>query len=280
MNRSGFILCTLLSIVVFGCDQLNEDEVTNDIFPSVSSDAMQIAYYHTVSNGLEKDPPTGIYIYSTETKQKSFLLDIFLLDGGVMWSPDGRQLLTKEGIISLNSEGNVLLRSSKSLGVDMSYPCWAVDGKSIVFSSDSSIYVCDTLLTEYRKLPVKGFCPRWLPDGKTILYSRPSAKQWLSEIYLTDTTTYKEIKLTDNGKKNVYATCSPDGKKIVWSCQEQIYVMDRNGTNQRFLDEGTTPAWYPDSKSVVYSKGEGSGWISFFLWKVSIDTGAKERLTR
>jgi Tol biopolymer transport system component len=118
--------------------------------------------------------------------------------------------------------------------------------------------------------------PKWMPDGEHILSGAQSA------VYITDTTGLKVTKLQNNtGKMSYYPVCSPDGSMIAWCTDiDAIYLMNVDGTNQRYLTEGTHPTWTPDSKSIVYSKSDNKEHYSYFLWKIGVDGNNMVQITK
>ena len=70
---------------------------------------------------------------------------------------------------------------------------------------------------------------------------------------------------------------SPDGEQIVFSrswtdkindrMQSELWIMDKNGANQRFLIKGSSPKWSPDGTRIAYTKsGEPSGNQIHVFW--------------
>ncbi len=45
---------------------------------------------------------------------------------------------------------------------------------------------------------------------------------------------------------------SRDGKKLLVLAGSGIWVLNTDGTNPRFIDEGSFPTWYPDGTKIVY----------------------------
>jgi hypothetical protein len=50
---------------------------------------------------------------------------------------------------------------------------------------------------------------------------------------------------------------SPDGQRIAFDRQGQLYVVDASGSNEALLTQGTDPAWSPDGGRIVFADGAG-----------------------
>ncbi|MCG8603879.1 S9 family peptidase, partial [bacterium] len=81
---------------------------------------------------------------------------------------------------------------------------------------------------------------------------------------------------------------SPDGRQIVYTrrwtdkmndkYQNEIWIMNSDGSKNRFLLKGSSPQWSPDGGRLLYTaKGEPSGNQLFVRW---MDTGESTQLTR
>ena len=73
---------------------------------------------------------------------------------------------------------------------------------------------------------------------------------------------------------------SPDGKKIAYVLDNNIWVMNADGSDQRQLTfhsaNDTGPAFYPDGRTIVFAS-ERSG--NFDLWRISVAPSDPVRLT-
>jgi TolB protein len=67
----------------------------------------------------------------------------------------------------------------------------------------------------------------------------------------------KELKqLTTDASPDADPRFSPDGKRILYTSLRggfpEVWMMDRNGTNQQFVTKGCQGSWSPDGKSIVF----------------------------
>ncbi|MFP5263104.1 MAG: prolyl oligopeptidase family serine peptidase [Blastocatellia bacterium] len=81
---------------------------------------------------------------------------------------------------------------------------------------------------------------------------------------------------------------SPDGTQVVYARRwtdkvndkfdNDIWVMNSDGTKNRFIVKGSSPQWSPDGKRIAYlAAGQPSGTQIFVRW---MDTGEETQLTR
>jgi Tol biopolymer transport system component len=127
--------------------------------------------------------------------------------------------------------------------------------------------------------------PDWASDTFHLVFSGLGA-----EIWIADTNVANAKQLTFLGGDSRDPHWSPDGSKIVFSCQRempnpfpQIWVMNSDGTNLRQLttDGGTSPAWSPDGKRIVYVRYNWTEYSSKQgqLWIMDADGSNKRQLT-
>ncbi|HEY4787175.1 MAG TPA: hypothetical protein VIH57_14050, partial [Bacteroidales bacterium] len=118
------------------------------------------------------------------------------------------------------------------------------------------------------------------PDGKKFVYVKILQDRAGGEIFTVDTSGVNDLRLTDNNIDDQNPQWSPDGSMIAWNSNEQIYIMNIDGKNQRKLDDGESPSWTPDSNYIIYSKGNGDNLhYRVLLWKININGSSKTQLT-
>lgn len=61
----------------------------------------------------------------------------------------------------------------------------------------------------------------------------------------------KDVKLLNYG---YYPRWSPDGKKILYTSGNSIYMMNPDGNNKEYIIDGFDAAWSPDGKRIAYKK--------------------------
>ena len=130
----------------------------------------------------------------------------------------------KEGIVIFNADGKE---------------------KRILIDKQQAYKVTDIIY------PVSYSSPAWSPDGQWIAFSSNFAiPSFLIFIMKTDGTIIKQI---GNGDDPAW---SPDGLKIVYQGNDDLYLMNNNGTGVIQLTNTPimkgAPSWSPDGKRIVY----------------------------
>jgi len=228
-----------------------------DQSPSWSPDGSTIVYYH---NGTVKVDPCGSYEVNLDSVGLYFI------------SPTG-------------DNRRMFLKGENRL------PVWSPDGKWIAYDSNVdnpgggySIWIMDSDGNNKRML-APGRMADWSPDGKYLIFVG-----FHCEIYRVSVEdTSKVEKLTFLNQDDIYATenkrpvYSPDGKKIAFESNCQIWVMDADGGNLKQLTQegGTSPAWSPDGKYIVYTRYNYAEFSdeNGHLWIMDSDGKNKRQLT-
>ena len=95
------------------------------------------------------------------------------------WSPDGRRIAYLEGdpagapLSVVNADGTGKQRLTGPLMVDLGFPSWSPDGRTLAFTGGSVIYTVHADGTGLRKLthgPGWNIGPEWSPDGRQIVF--------------------------------------------------------------------------------------------------------------
>jgi Tol biopolymer transport system component len=165
---------------------------------------------------------------------------------------------------------------------DDGQPAWSPDGRRLAFktaqfgSNQLAVMEADgtneRLLT--RTFRFSEGQPGWSPDGTKLVYRRTPENPlvqdgdiWVLDIDAsavdpTQPVTHQVLAMPGDER---YPTYSPDGTKIAFrhgddlvepSGDEEIYVMDADGTNVRRLtdnaDFDSAPAWSPDGTKIAF----------------------------
>jgi Tol biopolymer transport system component len=76
---------------------------------------------------------------------------------------------------------------------------------------------------------------------------------------------------------------SPDGRKIAFTDDGGVYVMNPDGTEQRWLSRAAgdfAPSWSPDSRQIVFTYGRPGRAQHIEIYVAKIDGSGSRNLTR
>ena len=90
----------------------------------------------------------------------------------------------------------------------------------------------------------------------------------------------KQYQLTNNGR-SVYPVLSPDKTKVVYSYNEELIIINTDGTNPINLGKGYHPSFSPDGMYIVYHIATDDGYMitSSDLYITDIEGKQKVQLT-
>jgi TolB protein len=119
----------------------------------------------------------------------------------------------------------------------------------------------------------------WSPDGNQIVYDSWFAGHREFDLWVMNADGTGKRQLTTSPLRDVLPAWSPDGRWIAFtrkrpqSLAEDIWLIRPDGTGERRLArEGSSPAWSPNSRRLVYSsRGD--------LYAVALDGRHRQRLT-
>lgn len=172
-------------------------------------------------------------------------------------------------------------------------PTWSPDGECVAFpeilnSEEIAEYGSGVALAILCADRIKFLIPggrygTWSPNGKTIVYYGLDRGDRSSSINIIDLETSQiEPLITGLGGRQEYfdalrLSWSPTGEQIVYEMDEPsgkwgIYVMNRDGTQRRFLTRGRRPDWSPTRPEIAFDD-EG------VLWLIDADGTGRHALT-
>lgn len=185
------------------------------------------------------------------------------------WSPDGEQIAFVRsdpyGLYIMDADGTQIKVISTG-GTTYSYPSWSPDGNYLIFQATFNemfdiyqIRLADGEIINLTNQERLDTTPRWASDDRFIVFSSdrtfnpfignrlPQDENY--EIYMMNADGANSRRLTSNDVTDAYPSFSPDNTEIVFvSGYNRIMIMNLDGSNQRFLAEGTFPIWLPDNR--------------------------------
>lgn len=216
------------------------------------------------------------------------------------WSPDGASIAftsSADGQLRIYVSDafgrNARAVSHPAAGAADFMPSWSPDGTRIVFERRPrtgdryNLFLVDRGGTNERQLTHgHGFdgTPWWSPDGRILFVSdRLHAKRGCrdcSALYVMRLSDGHVSRITRKRYNALMPAWSPDGVHIAWARAPStdaplaLYMMRSDTSAVRRLDaNGASPAFSPDSHTIVYSSGGGG------LALINVDGTGRRQLT-
>ncbi len=174
------------------------------------------------TEGIAVDAERGlVYVTSSDTDQVTVIQDIPVLDLAFVSYVTHPSGLSHSNLFITDDTGqHVLQLTQASAEVDLNWqPAFRPDGKALAFTS-----------------------------------SREADHEW--DVFTMDVLGHNQINMTnDGGTDNQQPAWSPDGSRIAWRRDWNIWVMNADGTNKTQLTSDLTarsPLWSPDGKWICF----------------------------
>lgn len=171
-------------------------------------------------------------------------------------------------------------------------PAWSPSGKELAFVSDRTgtalIYITNWEGTETRRLTQSSLRegdPNWHPSGSKIIYYREESNRNISNLFVSEVSTGKTIRVTSAKGRTVTPKYSPSASQLAFSTNRNwpgwdACILTFNGRTERCIPRQrfsvSRPAWASSGDKLFYSFGSGNEQdIAAF----SLKTGSRSAVT-
>ncbi|WP_165395218.1 PD40 domain-containing protein [Flagellimonas allohymeniacidonis] len=175
------------------------------------------------------------------------------------------------------------------------YASYSPNGEWIVFESNRDgnwdIYMMNSQGENVKRLTYnesEDRRPSWHPNGEKVLFE--SNRNGSNELFTLNLRSGKEKKLKQNTKDGefVFASYSPNGKRIAVSLREseqksKIVLLSKKGKRVKTIIENGKrnfyPRWSKDGKEIVYFSRKDTDNKDDEIYGINLETGVEARLT-
>lgn len=136
-------------------------------------------------------------------------------------------------------------------------PTSSNDGQKIAFVRDKNLFVSDIngnnqiQITNSADMITDGqeyqSAIAWSPDDKYLYFSTDSG---IEKIEVSNTNNRSVV---IEGSNLLSPSVSPDGSKVIYQKDENIYIADNDGNNVSFLSNGIEPVFSPDGSKIAFT---------------------------
>lgn len=163
-------------------------------------------------------------------------------------------------IYVMDADGSNVRRLTHHEGWD-AHPSWSNDGRRIAFDSwrdgAGDIFVMDAAdgsgVVNLTNTDVEDAFPIWSPDGRHILFATRRNPDNQLDLYVMRADGSDVRQLTTSGY-NIPGGWSPNGRRILFQRDNQVFVMEADGSGKTRLDAGSVPRWSFNGRHISYSR--------------------------
>ncbi len=208
----------------------------------------------------------------------------------VVWSPDGKQIG-----VAVGSTLQVFRASGGAATITLSCKgetglSWSADSKMIYFTEwregRAGISVYDMAASETRQV-TRGGEKQVESAQKTAEPTVP--KDVHSGLGVAGPVATEQTIRTTAPVNDLYPSVSPDGKRVAFVREDQVWTIDSDGKNERQLTHISpiqvgmlavyTPSWSPDGSNILFQIGiSGPSGLSWEIWTADTTTGETDKL--
>ena len=241
--------------------------------PVLSPDSKNVVYVHG----------GAIHVADLDDNHLRALTTNTYWDTYPTWSPDGSKLVNVRhgvGLFLMDPDGTNVEQLTSG-GRDRN-PSWSSDGTRIAYTNTEGIFVVEAQGGKPQRIvqALGSSNPVWSPDNTRIAYTAFERVDgaFKAHTYIIDAEGKNRLALTQ--ERTLEIVWAPDNSQLAFttrgdSFQENIVVIDSDGTNRRILVEGTEPAWSPDGTTIAYTIWGERGREIFLI---DVDGGPQKRL--
>ena len=245
-------------------------------YPAWSPDGSRIAFVRTVRKHLYALDPRGYSSFGAQIEVLSARgTRAFGRTRGVglyppVWSPDGNRLAwlvnqrmegEEDRVYPTKPNEHILFwvhldgSGGSRLGEATTLPTWSPDGERLAFGLEDEVYTVRLDGTDRRLVvdDLRANQVSWSPDGAELLLASDSGVSVVG----ADGSGLRKLGPSNLGVKS--AIWSSDGSTIAarheLDDESLVFTMNRDGTDVRFLAEGTRPLFHQPPDSAICSAG-------------------------